>query len=77
MIDWLPGWSAIDAVGSGVEVWATGNITYGFPVVTAERPVTISFSAGTGIVLFSSYHTEGTAAVELYGSGPRAAIPDL
>ncbi|MCC7478028.1 hypothetical protein IT575_06165 [bacterium] len=65
VIDWLPGWSAIEAVDANVKVWATGNVTAGFPATTAVRPVTVSFSAGDGVVLVSSYHTEASVSADL------------
>lgn len=63
--DWLPGWSAIEDVDENVKVWATGNVSAGIPATAAVRPVTVSFSAGTGVVLFSSYHTEASSSVDL------------
>ena len=65
VIDWLPGWSAINEVGSGVKVWVSGEVEFGFPATTETRALTISFGAGEGSVLFSSYHTEESSSIEL------------
>jgi hypothetical protein len=65
VIDWLPAWVPIIEVASDVKVWATGNVTYGFPAVTDDLPVTVSFDEGTGVVMFSSYHTEDFGTTEL------------
>jgi Bacterial Ig domain len=58
--DWLVGWVPIEAVGPAVKVWVTGDVTYGFPEATNNRPVTVTFGSGDGTVLFSSYHTESS-----------------
>ena len=63
--DWLILWSAIEAVGPEVTVWATASITFGNPVTTADKPITVTFSSGTGTVLFSSYHTEAFPQLDL------------
>lgn len=65
VIDWLPAWVPMIAVAEDVKVWATGNVTYGFPAVTNDLPVTVSFADGTGTVMFSSYHTEDFGTTEL------------
>jgi hypothetical protein len=49
--DWLPAWVPMDAVATtGVKVWANGTPT-GDPL----RPMTVTFNADDGVVLFSSY----------------------
>ncbi|MEZ5337298.1 MAG: Ig-like domain-containing protein [bacterium] len=63
--DWLPAWSVIHSVDPAVKVWVSGTVSFGFPSTTQERPLTISFEAGSGNVLFSSYHTEENASSAL------------
>lgn len=63
--DWLPAWTVIKEVDDAVKVWASGEVAFGFPTTTETRPLTISFDAGSGSVLFSSYHTEEFASTEL------------
>ncbi len=60
--DWLPAWTVIQDVDPAVKVWASGDVSFGFPTTTQNRPLTISFNAGNGRVLFSSYHTEEFAS---------------
>ncbi|MCB1187522.1 hypothetical protein KDL29_10185 [bacterium] len=63
--DWLPSWTVINDVSDDVKVWVSGEVNFGFPTTAAQRPLTISFDAGTGSVLFSSYHTEEFASTDL------------
>lgn len=65
VIEWLPAWVPMIEVAGDVKVWATGSVTYGFPAVSNDLPVTVSFADGTGVVMFSSYHTEDFGTVEL------------
>jgi len=58
--DWLTLWSAIEAVSPQVKTWATANITYGNPETSATKPITVTFASGSGMLLFSSYHTEAS-----------------
>lgn len=61
--DWLIAWVVTQAAGVGTKTWvqapvqATGE---GGPTV---RPLTITFNAGSGAVLYSCYHTEETPSV--------------
>ncbi|HES58480.1 MAG TPA: hypothetical protein ENO21_03520 [Firmicutes bacterium] len=65
IVDWLIAWAAIDDVSTDVKVWARADVTYGFPEVSGNRPVTVTFDVGDGVVLFSSYHTEEEPQAEL------------
>lgn len=65
------GWAVMEAVGSGTNNWIEGPVTYGYlDPVTAVRPLTVTFEAGNGRVLYTSYHTaeeayEGLTPTEL------------
>lgn len=63
------GWAVINAVGPGTKSWIEGSVTYGWPAETEVRPLTVTFEAGDGLVLYTSYHTaegyEGTTPTEL------------
>ena len=63
-------WAVIAAVGPGTKCWIQGPVTYGSPMKgPAVRPLTVTFEAGDGQVLYTSYHTaedkSGTAPTEL------------
>ncbi len=70
IIGFAPGWAVIAAVGPGTKCWIQGPVTYGSPMKGPEvRPLTVTFEAGDGQVLYTSYHTaedkSGTAPTEL------------
>ena len=53
---WLPAWVPVDAFGSSVSAWVEGPTDV--EGATSTRPITMTFASGTGVVFFSSYHTE-------------------
>ena len=60
---WLSAWAAIDAVGEATTSWVSAPVW----VMGEEstRVVTVTFESGTGIVFYSSYHTEDLPTVEI------------
>jgi hypothetical protein len=59
-VDWLPAWVRMDAIGTGVKLWADGT-----PPSDVERPMAVTFAAEDGTVLFSSFHTEETPSTDI------------
>lgn len=64
------GWAVINAAGPGTKIWVQGPVTYGWSAMTPEvHPLTVTFEAGDGLVLYTSYHTaddySGTTPTEL------------
>jgi hypothetical protein len=55
--DWLSVWAMALNTAAGTKTWVEAAVA---PIagVAAVRPLTISFQAGAGTVLYSSYHTE-------------------
>lgn len=62
--DFLVGWAVIDsphaAKSSAVTLWIEGNVEWSGSV-SGVKPLTLSFTHGSGKVLYSSYHTAGSA----------------
>ncbi len=61
--DFLGGWAVINGPHSGkdavVTLWTRGNVSWeGW--FSGVKPLTLTFSSGSGRVLYSSYHTSGT-----------------
>lgn len=67
IVDWLPGWAVQVAVAAGVKTWVEGSVVAGIDPA-AVAPLTVSFQAGTGKVLYSSYHTEETPSAAFTGN---------
>ncbi len=58
--DWLVAWVVTQAAGAGTKTWVQAPVQATGEGGTTLRPLTISFAAGSGMVLFSCYHTEET-----------------
>jgi hypothetical protein len=57
-----PGWALIDGAASTSTTWVSG------PADGArDRPLTVTFQAGCGMVLYTSYHTSGGTSGPLLG----------
>jgi hypothetical protein len=49
------GWASVTSVSDDVTTWVSGNVG-----ARASVPLTLTFEAGCGRVLFTSYHTHST-----------------
>ncbi|MBU1023792.1 hypothetical protein KKB99_05880 [bacterium] len=60
---WLSGWAAIDTIGTSTAGWVEAPVW----VMGTEstRITTVTFESGTGIVFYSSYHTEELLSTEI------------
>ena len=63
--DFLVGWAVINGAHpsktSAITFWIQGNVSWSFLASSGVKPLTLSFPYGSGKVLYSSYHTAGTA----------------
>lgn len=67
VVDWLPGWAVQVAVAPSVKTWVEGSVVAASDP-EAVAPLTVSFQAGSGKVLYSSYHTEETPSAAFTGN---------
>jgi hypothetical protein len=58
--DWLVAWVVTQSAAAGTKTWVQAPVQATGEAGTTLRPLTISFQAGSGTVLFSCYHTEET-----------------